>query len=378
MRKVAVIGVGMTTFGKLRDQSIEELGVRAAYDAIKDAGINPKDIQTAYSGMVGTGRDCIGQRILKDIGITKIPMTRVEDACASGSCAVREAWISIISGLYDVALAIGVEKLTDAGPSGLAARGRSLEATVGFQPSGWWAMRARRHMHEHGTTIEQLAKISVKNHANGCLNPRSQYHRKFSLDEVIQSDMVAEPLTLYQACPISDGGAAVVLCSEEIARKYTVNPIYIAASVLTSGNFEPQGDLTINDLERRAGKQAFEMAGLGSEDLDLAEVHDCFTIAEVIRCENLGLCKQGEYAQLLDGGKWNLGGALPINTSGGLLAKGHPIGATGVAQICELVWQLRGEAGARQVPGAKAGLAHCSGGTILEDNAACAVHILKQ
>ncbi len=378
MRKVAVIGVGMTKFGKLIGQSIEELGVKAAWDAITDAGINPKDIQIAYCGNVIVARDVIGQAILKDVGINQIPITRVEDACASGSCAVREAWLAIMSGLYDIALALGVEKLTEQGPSPLSYKDRSIEAMVGFQPAGWWAMRAQKHMEKYGTTIEQLAKISVKNHANGCLNPRSQYKKKLTVEEVLQSPMVAEPLTLFQATPISDGGAAAILCSEKVAKKYTTKPIYIAASALTSGNFEQQGDLTINDLERRCSKQAYEMAGIGPEDLDFAEVHDCFTIAEIVRCENLGFCKPGEYTKALDEGRWDLGSAFPINPSGGLLSKGHPIGATGVAQICELVWHLRGEAGERQVADAKVALGHCSGGTLAGDNAACAVHILKR
>ncbi len=378
MRKVTAVGVGMTKFGKLRDQGIEELGAKAVWEAIKDAGINPGDIQIAYCGVSLAPRDVLGQAILKDVGITQIPTMRVENACSSGSSAVREAWMAIVSGLYDIALAIGVEKLTDLGPSPLAYKNRSVEAMAGYVPLGWWAMRAQKHMEKYGTTREQLAQISVKNHANGCLNPRAQYQERLTIEGVLSSPTVADPLTLYQASPISDGAAAVVLCSEKAARKYTRRPVYIAASALTSGNFEQQNDLTVNDLERRCGQQAYQSAGIGPEDLDFAEIHDCFTIAEIIRCENLGFCKHGEYTKWQSEGKWDLGGGFPINPSGGLLAKGHPVGATGVAQICELVWHLREQAGERQVAGARVALAHCSGGTIASDNAVCAVHILKR
>ena len=382
MRNVVVLGVGMTVFGKFPEKTIEELGTVATYRALRDAGMSAKDIQIAYVGNLTEHRvtghnSCLGQDILKDIGIDKIPVTRVENACASGSCAFREAWIAVGSGLYDVALALGVERLTGVGRAPLTRIGYNVSGLAGLHPPGWWAMRAQRHMAQYGTTIEQLALVSVKNHGNGCFDPYSQFQKKFTVEEVNASDEVADPLTVLHACPITDGGAAAILCSEEVARRYTTKPVYVAASALTSLTYEQQPDMTFNDLERRAAQQAYEMAGIGPEDLDFAEVHDCFTIAEVTRCESLGFCKPGEYCSLLEQGKWNLGGEFPINPSGGLLSKGHPVGATGVGQMCELTWHLRGEADERQVEGAKVGLAHTSGGIVASLNGACSVVILK-
>jgi len=382
MRKVVVLGTGMTVFGKFPDKSIEELGSTATYRAVKDANISPAEIQTAYVGNQTESREtghssCLGQNVLNQVGINKIPIMRVESACSSGSAAIREAWIAVGSGMYDIALALGVEKLTGR-RAPLTRIGYTIEGIVGYQPAGWWAMRAKRYMAEYGATIEQLAEVSVKNHHNSCLDPYSQYNKEFTLDEVLQSDMTVEPLTLFQCCPISDGAAAVVLCTEQVARKYNIKPIFLAASVLTSGSFEQQSDMTVNELESRASAEAYKIAGVGQEDLSFAEVHDCFTIAEFLRCESLGFCNPGEYGRMLDEGKWSLGGSFPINPSGGLLGKGHPVGATGVAQVCEAVWQLRGEAGERQVPNAKAALTHCSGGQIHTDNASCGVQILTR
>ncbi|MBI2869035.1 MAG: thiolase family protein [Chloroflexi bacterium] len=382
MRKVVVAGVGMTVFGRFPEKTVEELGAVASLRALKDAGLQPADIQIAYVGNLTEHRvtghnSCLGQEILKDVGIHKIPITRTEAACASGACAFREAWMAVGSGLYDIALALGVEKLTGAGHAPLTRQGLNINGLAGLHPPGWWASRAVRHMAQYGTTIEQLALVSVKNHANGCLDPYSQFQKKFTVQEIQQSDMIAEPLRTLHMCPISDGGAAAVLCSEEVARRLTTRPVYVAASALTSLTYLQQEDMTFNDLERRAAQQAYEMAALGPEDLAFAEVHDCFTIAEVTRCESLGFCERGEYCHHLEEGKWSLGGKFPVNPSGGLLSKGHPVGATGVAQICELTWHLRGEAGERQVPGATAALGHVSGGTVAGLNGACSVVILK-
>jgi acetyl-CoA acetyltransferase len=383
VRKVLAIGVGMTKFGKFPDLSVEQLGRDAVWAAMKDAGFRPKDIQVAYLGNLTESREtghisCVAQEILRGVGIRGIPTTRVENACASGSTAIREAWMAVGSGLYDIALAVGVEKLTGRGPAPLARTGDTLEGIAGFAPPGMWAMRARRHMAQYGTTVEQMARVAVKNRRHGRLNPRAQYPKEVTVEEVRSSPMICTPLTMLDSCPTTDGGAAAILCSEEVAKRYTTKMIYVAAAALQSGTYESTRNIAVNEIEKRASREAYEWAGIGPEDLDFAEVHDCFTIAEIVRTENLGFCKEGEGGRLVEEGVTALGGKLPVNPSGGLLCKGHPIGATGVAQVAELVWQLREEAGDRQVKGAKVGLAHCSGGFIAQDTGASAVIILKR
>jgi acetyl-CoA acetyltransferase len=384
VRSVVVIGVGMTKFGKFPEVPVEQLGQEAARDAMKDAGLGPNDIQVAYVGNLTESRAtghkaCAGHEILRGAGIRKIPITRVENACASGSTAFREAWMAVASGFYDIAMAVGVEKLTGRGPAPLGRIGDTIEGLAGLAPPGVWAMRARRHMAEYGTTLEQMAMVAVKNRKHAKLNPRAALMPKeITVEEVRNSPMICDPLTLFDSCPITDGGAVAILCSEEVARRYTTKPVYVGAAALVSGTYENLRDIAVNELETRAANEAFKWAGIGPEDLDLAEVHDCFTIAEIVRIENLGLCPAGEGGRWVASGETQLGGRFPINVSGGLLCKGHPVGATGVAQVAELVWQLRGEAGARQVQGAKAGLAHCSGGFIGNDTGASVVIILKR
>jgi len=373
----------MTKFGKFPEMTVEQLGREAAWEAMKDAGVSPRDIQVAYLGNLTEGREtghnsCVAQEILLGVGIRGIPVTRVENACSSGSTAFREAWMAVGSGLYDLAMAIGVEKLTGRGPAPLGRIGDTIEGIAGFAPPGMWAMRAQRHMAQFGTTLEQMAMVAVKNRKHGRLNPRAQYPKEVTVEEVRSSPMICYPLTLFDSCPTTDGGAAAILCTEEVAKQYTTKPVYVAAAALKSGTYESLRDIAINDIEKRAAREAYEFSGMGPKDLDLAEVHDCFTIAEIVRIENLGLCAEGEGGRLVKEGVTQLGGKFPVNPSGGLLCKGHPIGATGVAQTCELVWQLRGEAGPRQVEGAKAGLAHCSGGFVAQDTGASTVIILKR
>jgi len=383
MRAVSVIGVGMTNFGKFRDTPIEQLAQKALWDALKDASVKPREIGAAYCGNMLAGRisglySCLAEILFEQAGIVGIPTLSVENACASGSSAFREAWIAVASGLYDIAIALGIEKMTGRLAAPLVREKNTMDGVMGLVMPGVWAIRAQKHMEKYGTTIEQLAKISVKNHANGCLNPRSQYQKEVTVEEVLHSSMISDPLTMLHMCPIGDGAAAVVLCSSHIANQYAQKPMRVAAVSLTSGTYDYLRDFTYHDLERRSAKEAYDMAGIGPEDLDFAEVHDCFTIAEVIRCESLGFCKPGEYPVLLDEGKWDLNGDFPINPSGGLLAKGHPIGATGVAQIVEVAQHFRGVAGERQVKDAKAALTHCSGGTYKGDTGACTVCIFKK
>jgi len=383
MRTVVVIGVGMTKFGKFPEIPVEQMGREAVWEAMKDAGMSPKDIQVAYLGNLTERREtgfisCVAQEILRGVGIRGIPVTRVENACASGSTAFREAWMAVGSGLYDIAMAIGVEKLNGRGPAPLSRIGDTLEGIAGFSPPGMWAMRAQRHMVQYGTTLEQLAKVAVKNRKHGKLNPRAHYPKETTVEEVRKSPMICYPLTLLDSCPTTDGAAAAILCSEEVAKRYTTKLIYVAAAALKSGTYESQRNIAVNEIEQRAAEEAYEKSGIGPQDLDFAEVHDCFTIAEIVRIENLGFCKEGEGGRMAEEGITQLGGKFPINPSGGLLCKGHPIGATGVAQVAELVWQLRGEAGERQVQGAKVGLAHCSGGFVAQDTGASTVIILKR
>ncbi|MBW2121042.1 MAG: thiolase family protein [Deltaproteobacteria bacterium] len=382
MGDVCVIGVGMTRFGKFPERTLTDLALEALLNAGRDAGVDLKRIQAAFVGHVrqaGQGA-MLGQRIMRDIGVTGIPVLNVENICSSGSSAVWCARGLISSGQFDLVAVVGVEQLSILGKGVIPPRREDLEGLQGMTLPAYFAMVARRHMYEYGTTLEQLAKVSVKNHKNGCLNPYAQYRREITLEEIENSAMVADPLTVLHCSPTGDGAAAAIICSEKVARKYTATPVRIAASVLTSGTYNGNWrDLTTNDQTKRAAGQAYETSGIGPEDLDLIELHDCFTIAEVTHYENLGLCRQGDGGALIDQGATELTGKIPVNPSGGLLAKGHPLGATGVAQIVEIVWQLRGEAGDRQVPGARTGLAHCLGGVIDGlDLGACTVHILKK
>lgn len=382
MRDVFIIGVGMTKIGKFPEITTTDMARKAYVDAIKDSGISPKQIEAAVIGHVrqaGQGA-ILGQRIMREVGVTGIPILNVENICASGSSAIWCAYNFIAAGQFDLAVVIGVEQLSILGKGVIPPRQEDLEGVQGMTLPSYFAMVAKRHMHEYGTTIEQLARVSIKNHKNGSLNPYAQFQEEITFEEICQSPMVADPLTVLHCCPTGDGAAAAIICSENIAKRYSSKPIKIAASVLKSGSFDGGWrDLTINDQTRRASKDAYEMAGIGPEDLDLVELHDCFTIAEVFHYENLGLCGKGEGGRLIDDGETELSGKIPVNPSGGLLAKGHPFGATGVAQIVEMVWQLRGKAGKRQIPDAKVGLTHCVGGVVDGlDLGACTVHILKK
>lgn len=388
MRDVAVIGVGMTKFGKFIERGLKDIGREACWAAIKDAGINPKDIQAGYManavGGVMTGQSMIlGQVVFREVGVIGIPIFNIENACSSGSTALMDAWMHVSAGFYDMVIVAGVEKLyandSQKTVEALAGGGDvELETSVGVNFPAHWALRAAKRMEVFGTTREHFAKVSVKNHHNGCFNPRSQYRKEFTIDQVLNSKFIATPLSQLECSPIGDGGAAVILCARDLAKKYTEKPAIIAGIGMSTGTYDETRDITFNEVEQRAAAAAFKASSMGPEDIDFAEVHDCFTIAEFMRVEGMGLCKPGEYDRLLDNGDVELGGRMPINPSGGLLSKGHPVAATGIAQICELYWQLRGEAGQRQVEGARVGLAHCAGGGIAGDGAVSVVSILKQ
>jgi acetyl-CoA acetyltransferase len=382
MKDVFVVGVGMTQFGKFLERSLRDLGREACWQAIKDAGIRPDMIQAGYCGNTLGGhlqREYgIGQSVLWQVGVKGIPIINIENACASGSSAFREAWVAVASGVYDIAIALGVEKTVMKKGAMLDVGDSDLEVRMGDVFPGLFAMRAQRHMHEYGTTLEQMAKVSVKNHHNGCLNPYAQYKKEFTVEEVLNSPMVADPLTVYSCCPNSDGAAAAILANKEVAKKSSTKPIKILASVLGTGLHDNKRGLAIFGLDLEVARKAYDMASVGPEDIDLAEVHDAFTIAELMHCEGLGFCKVGESGRLIDRGEIEIGGRIPVSPSGGLLAKGHPVGASGIAQIVEIVWQLREEAAQRQVANARIGLAHIMGGGKEGDVGACTVHILER
>jgi acetyl-CoA acetyltransferase len=379
MRDVAVIGVGMIKIGKYPDRLLSSMGKDAVLAAMKDAGVQPKDVQAAYSGSL-LGGSLLGQRIFKDLGMVGMPINNMENACSSGSSAMREAWLGIASGLYDVAIAVGLEKLTALGGGVLPMEKEDIEANEGMVMPALYAMRARRYMEDFGAKPEHLAKVVVKSRKCAAKNPYAQFNKETTVEEVLNSRMIADPLTLFQCCPTGDGAAAAVLCSGDKAKKYTTHPIWIKGSVLVSGKFiNGFRDMTIPEITIRGSKLAYEMAGVGPEDVDLAEVHDAFSIAELLYYEALGFCKHGEAIQLIEEGATDINGRIPVNPSGGLLSKGHPVGTTGLAQVSEVVWQLRGEAGGRQVKDPKIGLTHCTGGGIYGlDHGACSIHIFSR
>ena len=382
MNEAYVIGVGMTEFGKHPERRLTDMGREACWRALKDAGIHPKQVQTGFSGnslAPYLQREVdIGQPILREVGIVGIPILNISNACASGSCAFREAWLAVASGLYELVIAVGTEKAFVGKGAMLDIGGQDFQLMQGGVFPGDFALKARRHMLEFGTTKEQLAKISVKNHKNGCLNAYSQFKKEFTVEEVLNSPMVADPLTVLSCCPNSDGSAATIIASKDLAKRYCEKPIRIAASALTSGTYEPNRNLALFDLDFEASKIAYEISGYDPQDIDVAEVHDAFTIAEIMHYEGLGFCKLGEGGRLIDEGETEIGGRIPVNPSGGLLSRGHPVGATGLAQIAEIVWQLRGETGKRQVENARIGLAHVVGGGREGDVGAGTIHILAR
>lgn len=376
MRDVYVLGVGMIKFGRYPDKDVPQLGGEAALLALKDAGLSIKDIEMLVCGNLFQANAMNGQRVLQQIGQTGIPVINVSNACATGSTAFREAYIGVASGMYDVTMAVGVEQMGKMGLLGGGARsgGESVEGILGsgLMPAVF-GQAGVEHMRKYGTTAEQFAKISVKNHKHSVHNQLSQYQVEVKLEDVLNARMVAYPNTLYMCCPTGDGAAAAILVSADKMKQYHNKPVKVAASVLTSDPYTER-DLTmpdVNTLTKNAAKQAYEKAGLGPKELDLVELHDCFATAELLHYDNLGLCGEGEGGRMIDEGRTALGGDIPVNVSGGLLSKGHPLGATGVANIYELVTQLRGQAGARQVEGAKVGLAH-----VIGLGSACTIHIL--
>jgi len=320
-----------------------------------------------------------GQRILAQVGLAGLPLSNVENACSSGATAIREASLAIRAEEHDVVVAVGTEHLTTKFRGALTPDPSDPEAAVGATMPGVYAMRARRYMEEFGMTRRQLAMVAVKNKRNAAANPLAHFRKEITVEDVLESRPIADPLRLHDCSPVTDGAAAVVLVNDRVAKKVgDGHTVRLAASTLFSGTVDlVPTTMTFEPLTQRTALAAYEKAGIGPEDVDFAEVHDCFSIAEVLRVEGLGLFEQGAYPSAVERGEADIGGRLPINPSGGLLGKGHPLGGTGVAQVVELVRQLRGEAGVRQIEGAKVGLAHCRGGKAVGiEGAACTVQLL--
>ncbi len=385
MRRVSIIGAGLTKFGEHWSSSFRELITEAAVKAIDDAKIEGKDVQAIYGGAMASGRfigqEHIGALIADQLGMNPIASTRLEAACASGSVALRAGYFAVASGMYDMVAVGGVEKMTDISTEDAAtalggAGDQEWELFFGATFPALYALMARRHMHEYGTTEEQLAMCSVKNHANGVLNPYAQFQKAITVEEVMNSGYIASPLKLLDCSPITDGAAAVILCATEKARKYTDAPVEIVGSGQASDTLALANRSNMTELRstKEAARQAFSQAKLKPTDIDVAEVHDCFSIAEIMAIEDLGFFKKGYGGKAVANGETALNSKISVNTSGGLKACGHPVGATGIKQIVEGVWQLRGAAGKRQVKDAEIALAHNVGGS----GATAVVHILKR
>jgi acetyl-CoA acyltransferase len=374
MRDAYVAGVSMIRFGRYPDRDVPDLGAEAVLLALADAGLSIRDVEYLAAGCLFQANAMVGQRILQEVGQTGIPVVNVANACATGSTAFREAWLAVASGMHEVALAVGVEQMGKMGL--LGGGGGSGIRTEGVVGSGLmpavFGQAGMEHMRKYGTTREQFAQVAVKNHRHSTRNPLSQYRNEVSLDDVLNARMVAYPNSLYMCCPTGDGAAAAVVVSPERARQLGAR-VKVLAAVLTSDPWTDR-DLTmpdVNTLTRNAAREAYERAGIGPEDLGLVELHDCFATAELLHYENLGLCPDGEAGRFIDEGATTHGGRMPVNVSGGLLSKGHPLGATGVAGIYEVTTHLRGAAGERQVPDARVGLSH-----VIGLGSACTINVL--
>jgi len=383
MREVAVVGVGMNKWGELWEKSLRQIFTEAALLALDDAGVDK--IDSLYVGCMSSGlfvgQEHISSLLADYLGQAHVPAARVESACASGGLALRLGWIEVASGLSDIVLVGGVEKMTDVNGNeatyalGTAAD-QEYECFHGITFPGLYALIARAHMEKYGTTREQLAMVAVKNHANGSLNPLAQYPFKVSVEAVLGSVMVADPLRILDCSPITDGAAALVLCPVELAKKRKKPIVKIIGSGTATDTIAlgSRREITWIESTYQAAKRAYAMAGKKPEDIDVVEVHDCFTIAEICVMEALGLVEKGKGGRAVEDGLTSLQGKIPINTSGGLKAKGHPVGATGVAQAIEIVKQLRDDAGPRQVKGARVGLTQNMGGS----GGSSVVHIFER
>ncbi|MDS1139775.1 thiolase family protein [Pusillimonas sp. SM2304] len=378
MSQAYIVGAAMIPMGKHRDSSYSGLAVPAVLNALKSAGVAPGQVDAAVCGHAFGGM-LTGQRIVKELGIGSIPVTNVDNACSGGATALHLAWKDIAAGRHDIVLVIGVDKLTQFGGGTLPLVVEDPEVRQGIVMPAVYAMRARRYLHERDATVEDLAQVSVKARRHGVRNPYAQFRSEVTVEQVLQSRPISDPLTLMQCCPTGDGAACVILVSEAGRRKLGKPAVRIAASVLHSGQVTAGfRDMLRPEISYDSASDAYEAAGFGPKDLDVIELHDAFSIAELVYYEALGLCPPGESANYLRQGKTTYGGDVVVNPSGGLLSKGHPVGASGVAQAVEIYWQLTGQAGQRQVDGAKRGLSHVTGGGIAGlDHGACTIHLYE-
>ena len=382
MEKVCVIGAGSTKYGKLED-SISDLTIQASADAIQSAGIVPKDIKAGYiSNVFGVADKQVhlGPVVMSNLGIPERPSLSIESACGSGSVSFREAYANVAAGFYDVVLVTGVEKVTQTGTEWTTTyfsycSDFFYEGQSGASFPGLFASMARAYLTEFKATEEDFAMVAVKNHENGFLNPKAHMRKKITVDDVMNSPVVASPLKLYDCCPFSDGASSVVICSEKFAKDHSKDYIQVIGSGRGGSPAALQGrqHLTTIPSTKIASEAAYKMAGITPKDVDFAEVHDCFTIAEVVDTEDLGFFAKGKGVDAVREGQTKRNGEVPINPSGGLKSKGHPIGATGVGQVVEVFDQLTGKAGERTVNDAKIGLTQNFGAT----GASCAVHIFQ-
>lgn len=375
MVRASIVGAGMTKFGKHDGVTLPELFADAALPAMDDAGVTQEDVDALYLGNTSaavTENDShLGPKAAAQVGLTGVPTQRFEDACATSAMATKHAAQAVEAGHHDVVLVGGVERCTPA--SGLStpemtklfssAASRQYEQPVGLTFPGVFALLTKRHMHDYGTTREQLAEVAVKNHYHGSLNPRAQFGEEITAEKVYEGPVIADPFHLYDCCPFSDGASAIVVVSEDYADSFE-DPVDVTGIGHASGGvpLAEQTELTATEAARKAAGQAYEQAGRGADDVDFCEVHDCFTGAEILATEALGLFEDGEGGPAVEVGRTRLGGEVPVNPSGGLKAKGHPIGATGTAQLVELTDQIRGDAGERQVEDPTVGAAHNLGG----------------
>ena len=382
-RDVAVIGVGMNHWGELWEKSLRDIFVEAALEAIDDAGVD--HIDSMYignmSGGLFNGQEHLASLLADYLGQAPVPAARVESACSSGGLAVKLGYIEVMTGISDIVLVGGVEKMTDVGTDEAtfalaSAADQTYEVYQGITFPGLYAMMARSYMEQYGLTREQLAKVAVKNHYHASMNPFAQYPQEITVEDVIHSVMIADPLRILDCSPITDGAAAVILCPLERAASFTNHP---AVKIIGFGHatdsiaLHNRQDFTSLPATEKAAQKAYAMADKKPQDIQVLELHDCFTIAEICVLEGLGIMEKGKGGTAADSGLSWLGGKIPVNTSGGLKAKGHPVGATGVAQIIEIVTQLRGEAGARQVENARVGMTQNMGGS----GGSTIVHILE-
>jgi len=377
MRQVAVVGVGMTKFGRSEEKTQLELFAEASMDAINESNLRPKDIQALFIGSAAgdwtEGQTIIGGFAADEIGLAGVPAPRFEGACSSGTMAIRDAFIWVASGYYDIVLAGGFERQTVLSTpmnTRMMATGvhSFYETPTGLSFPGVFGLLAHLYAHKHNIPLpklkESMAQVAIKNHKNGAKNPKAQFQKEITMEDVFNSMMVATPLQLYDCCPISDGAAAIVITSADVARKLTNKPIYIVGLGQSSaGALCNQKDITRVKSREISAKQAYDMSGLTPKDIDVCELHDCFTIAEIVASEGLGFFDFGDGYKAVDRGDTEIGGRIPINPSGGLKAKGHPVGATGPAQVYEIAKQIRGECGPRQVDGARIGITDTMGGS---------------